>query len=400
MVQSVLYKFLVVGDVGVGKTTIVKRNVRDVFANTKPTIGVDFVLKEVKDVIPGALIRLQLWDVAGQERYKSLTRVYYKEAAAAIVVFDTTQYATLEGVEEWKRDIDEKVTLPDGRPIPCILLGNKADLEASCVSEKQLATFAEKHGFVHHFFTSAKSGLNIKESMDWLVAHVYNANKEALKKTAQIAPRDEAPTKTLTLENGGSQKNVQKTYKILLMSAAGCGKRSLATRLSKDSFSAAQKPAAATGALGIATKEIQTRQGLVKVELWVIPAKLKPTLTKTYFQGACGAFFIYDSSNFATLQEFTQLRATFMEHVGGKLPPCVVMANKVDMPSARLLSPKEVSELLAEHAFVHYFDTSAVTGQNVSSALEYLCQNIADTNPRAGIKAESKPAPKKGGCCK
>eukprot|EP01061_Rhynchopus_euleeides_P002411 TRINITY_DN11851_c0_g1_i1.p1 TRINITY_DN11851_c0_g1~~TRINITY_DN11851_c0_g1_i1.p1 ORF type:complete len:399 (+),score=204.83 TRINITY_DN11851_c0_g1_i1:386-1582(+) len=398
MVQSVLYKFLVVGDVGVGKTTIVKRNVKDIFSNTKPTIGVDFVLKEVKDVVPGVLIRLQLWDVAGQERYKSLTRVYYKEAAAAIVVFDCTQHSTLEGVEEWKRDIDEKVTLPDGRPIPCILLGNKADLDSSCVSEKKLKAFADKNGFVGSFFTSAKTGLNIRESMDWLVSHVYNSSKAA--KGAKAVKADAAPLKTVTLEDK-SPRAAMKTYKLVLMSGATCGKRSIASRLANDSFSTVQK--LSNDALGIAIKQIETRQGPVKVELWVIPSKPKANLAKVYFKDVHGAFFIYDAANFASLQEFVTLRATLLEHTEGKLPPCVVLANKVDLPTARLLAPKEVSELLAEHAFVHYFDTSAVTGQNLNSAVEYICQNISDTNPRAGLQPSSPvkaPVKKKGGCCK
>lgn len=70
-------------------------------------------------------MRLQLWDIAGQERFGSMTRVYYKEAVGAFVVFDVTRAATLEAVHKWKVDLDSKVVLPDGRAIPTVLLANK-----------------------------------------------------------------------------------------------------------------------------------------------------------------------------------------------------------------------------------------------------------------------------------
>jgi GTPase SAR1 family protein len=70
----------------------------------------------------------QLWDIAGQERFGNMTRVYYKEAVGAFVVFDVTRTDTFAAVEKWKNDLDTKVLLPDGRPIPCILVGLKKKL--------------------------------------------------------------------------------------------------------------------------------------------------------------------------------------------------------------------------------------------------------------------------------
>ena len=67
----------------------------------------------------------QLWDIAGQERFGNMTRVYYKEAVGAFVVFDVTRTDTFSAVEKWKNDLDTKVLLPDGRPIPCVLVSKK-----------------------------------------------------------------------------------------------------------------------------------------------------------------------------------------------------------------------------------------------------------------------------------
>ena len=64
----------------------------------------------------------KLWDIAGQERFGNMTRVYYKEAVGAFVVFDVTRAETFSAVEKWKNDLDTKVLLPDGRPIPCVLV--------------------------------------------------------------------------------------------------------------------------------------------------------------------------------------------------------------------------------------------------------------------------------------
>lgn len=84
----------------------------------------DFALKVVQ-YDNQTVVRLQLWDIAGQERFGNMTRVYYKEASAAIVVFDVTRPSTLETVGKWKKDIDEKVSLGDGSKIPVLLLANK-----------------------------------------------------------------------------------------------------------------------------------------------------------------------------------------------------------------------------------------------------------------------------------
>ena len=92
----------------------------------KATIGVDFAYKLIQ-VSPNQVVRLQLWDIAGQERFGNMTRVYYREAVGAFIVFDLTRHSTLETVKKWKQDIDTKVRLQDNfeSPIPVVLLANK-----------------------------------------------------------------------------------------------------------------------------------------------------------------------------------------------------------------------------------------------------------------------------------
>ena len=93
--EEYLFKLLILGDVGTGKTAIIKRYVHGTFnANYKSTIGVDFALKVIQRD-EHTSIRIQLWDIAGQERFGNMTRVYYREAKAAVVVFDQIYFSMI-----------------------------------------------------------------------------------------------------------------------------------------------------------------------------------------------------------------------------------------------------------------------------------------------------------------
>merc|ERR1711915_139974 len=123
-----IFKILVIGELGSGKTSIIKRYVHQFFTqHYRATIGVDFALKVI-NFDQNTIVRLQLWDIAGQERFGNMTRVYYRDASAAFVVFDLTRRATFEAVRRWKEDLDNKIITTDGAKIPTVLLANKCDL--------------------------------------------------------------------------------------------------------------------------------------------------------------------------------------------------------------------------------------------------------------------------------
>jgi Ras-related protein Rab-32 len=169
-----LFKVLVVGDIGTGKTSIIKRYVHSIFSSHyKATIGVDFALKVIT-LDANTVVRLQLWDIAGQERFGNMTRVYYKEAVGAFIVFDVTRVSTFEAVAKWKKDIDNKVLLPNGEKIPVVLLANKCDLakERLVKSGPQLDKYCQEQGFAGWFETSAKDNINIDEAAQFLVKKI------------------------------------------------------------------------------------------------------------------------------------------------------------------------------------------------------------------------------------
>ncbi|KAI7685529.1 hypothetical protein SSS_02573 [Sarcoptes scabiei] len=124
-VREYLFKILVIGELGTGKTSFIKRFVHQYFSQYyRATIGVDFALK-VLNWNDEIVLRLQLWDIAGQERFGNMTRIYYKEAVGAFLVFDVTAPSSFNAVLKWKHDLDSKICMADGDPIPCLLLANK-----------------------------------------------------------------------------------------------------------------------------------------------------------------------------------------------------------------------------------------------------------------------------------
>ncbi|KAG2468218.1 ADGB protein, partial [Polypterus senegalus] len=117
----------------------------------------------------------------GQERFGNMTRVYYKEAIGAFVVFDVTRNATFEAVSKWKHDLDSKVKLPNGRPIPAVLLANKCDQKKEGIgnSAADMDHFCKEYGFIGWFDTSAKLLRWIigEINMLWKVCNGISANE-------------------------------------------------------------------------------------------------------------------------------------------------------------------------------------------------------------------------------
>ncbi|XP_069800546.1 ras-related protein Rab-7L1 [Dendropsophus ebraccatus] len=172
-----LFKVLVVGDCTVGKTSLLNRYVHDVFGKDyKTTMGVDFALKVVQ-WSDTEMVRLQLWDIAGQERFTSMTRLYYKQASACIIMFDLTNADSFRSCHMWKTDLDNKVTLPNGEPVPCILLANKCDLSPWAVTKEQIDKFSKENNFIGWTETSVKENKNISESMRVLIERIMETRE-------------------------------------------------------------------------------------------------------------------------------------------------------------------------------------------------------------------------------
>lgn len=100
-----------------------------------------------------------------------MTRVYYKEAVGAMVVFDVTRSGTFEAVQKWKADIDSNLSTAD-RALPCILLANKCDLAKEPLDKEKMDAYIEQHRFIAWFETSAKEDIGIKKAFNAMVEHI------------------------------------------------------------------------------------------------------------------------------------------------------------------------------------------------------------------------------------
>ncbi|XP_069401333.1 ras-related protein Rab-7L1 isoform X1 [Ovis canadensis] len=197
-----LFKVLVVGDAAVGKTSLVQRYSQDSFSkHYKSTVGVDFALK-VLQWSDSEMVRLQLWDIAdeqsealkpwliqshidGQERFTSMTRLYYRDASACVIMFDVTNATTFSNSQKWKQDLDSKLTLPNGEPVPCLLLANKCDLSPWAVSRDQVDRFSKENGFTGWTETSVKENKNINEAMRVLIEKMMSNSREDMSLSTQ-----------------------------------------------------------------------------------------------------------------------------------------------------------------------------------------------------------------------
>ena len=153
-----LFKYIIIGDSAVGKSNILLRYIYDKFNEEfQSTIGVEFGAKNIK--IGEKIYRIQIWDTAGQETFRSITRAYYKNSVCACVVYDVTNKNSFQNVKSWIEDCKKQ----SPKTVFLVLVGNKADLEDRReVTYEEGSIYAQKNGMIF-FETSAKTGKNIEE---------------------------------------------------------------------------------------------------------------------------------------------------------------------------------------------------------------------------------------------
>ncbi|XP_071807260.1 ras-related protein Rab-13-like isoform X2 [Asterias amurensis] len=194
------YKILLVGGSSVGKTCILRRFVDGEFpCKCKATLGLDFKIRCVQ--VQDQLIKMQLWDTSGQERFRSMTQAYYRGAAGVMLVYDVTEGRTLEGLYGWLSDI--KTYAPED--VDIILLGNKCDtVEQRMVSFEAGEEFARRHG-LKFFETSAQDNTNISdafESMAYLLANKVTETRKRVNSVAVTSPDSNGNPSKLRWKDG------------------------------------------------------------------------------------------------------------------------------------------------------------------------------------------------------
>ena len=167
------FKILFLGGIGVGKTSIINRYVKNIFINDQtPTIGIDYKSKIV--IYNSKKIKLKIFDTSGQERFHTLTKNYYRGADGIIMVFDLKRSETFDELTYWMEEINKNC---DKNKIGLILVGNKNDgnLDERKISREQGNKIAELYNFIY-IETSAVTNDNIKECFDLMVKTLFEKN--------------------------------------------------------------------------------------------------------------------------------------------------------------------------------------------------------------------------------
>ncbi|CAH2078645.1 unnamed protein product, partial [Thlaspi arvense] len=163
-----LFKLVLIGDSGVGKSNLLSRFTRNEFSiESKSTIGVEFATRSVH--VDEKVIKAQLWDTAGQERYRAITSAYYRGAVGALLVYDITRHVTFENVERWLKELRDHTDAN----VVIMLVGNKADLRhLRAVPTEEARSFSERENM---FFmeTSALDATNVEQAFTHVLTQIY-----------------------------------------------------------------------------------------------------------------------------------------------------------------------------------------------------------------------------------
>lgn len=166
-VYDCLYKILLIGDSGVGKSCLLLRFTDDTYTEAYiSTIGVDFKLRTVE--YNGKQIKLQIWDTAGQERFRTITSSYYRGAHGVIIVYDITDQLSFNNLKNWIQEIEQY----SSENFSKMIVGNKCDLNTRRVVETEAARqFVTSRGAAF-METSAKNSTNVEQAFMWMVADI------------------------------------------------------------------------------------------------------------------------------------------------------------------------------------------------------------------------------------
>jgi len=158
MSYAYLFKYIIIGDTGVGKSCLLLQFTDKRFRpNHDLTIGVEFGARLIK--LDNKPIKLQIWDTAGQESFRSITRSYYRGASGALLVYDISRRETFTHVAHWLEEAKQHAN----SNIVIMLIGSKCDLERREVSYEEGEQFAQEHGLIFRE-TSAKTAQNVEEA--------------------------------------------------------------------------------------------------------------------------------------------------------------------------------------------------------------------------------------------
>ena len=200
---NLLFKVVIIGDSGVGKSNLMTRYTTNEFSQDTPaTIGVEFMTKTTK--VEGRDAKVQIWDTAGQERFRAISRSIYHGAKGAMLVYDITNQNSFDSIPTWLQELRVHVHAT----CSIFLIGNKCDLEHLRAVKKDVADrFARENG-LSFLETSALEKTNVDKAFDWLVKSIYEVVVSGpIESGAKPAPKGGKNVQPITMKSTDAKQS-------------------------------------------------------------------------------------------------------------------------------------------------------------------------------------------------
>lgn len=195
--RKALLKIIILGDSGVGKTSLMNQYVNKKFSNQyKATIGADFLTKEV--MVGDRLVTMQIWDTAGQERFQSLGVAFYRGADCCALCYDVTNPISFRSLDSWRDEFLIQASPRDPETFPFVVVGNKIDLDSRAVSVKRAQQWCQGKNDIPYFETSAKESINVEEAFQTIARNALTreadleAEMDKFPSEIQLGNRDQS----------------------------------------------------------------------------------------------------------------------------------------------------------------------------------------------------------------